>query len=527
MGYTTTRTAAGYAILYGLINNATNRGTGMSIINDLNTLRAIGGKALTQGLEDSVIERFAATDQQLSIAVNDAVAKLQELQSEHADLLAMDEADMLRELQSDYVNFYADDAINPYVTLAAKGPWVVTVKGAVLHDNGGYGMLGFGHAPQAIIDTMSEPHVMANVMSPNISHKRFANALRKELGHTRGHCPFARFLCLNSGSEAVTVAARISDIHAKVHTDPTGPNAGKTIKVMALEGGFHGRTDRPAQYSDSTRNVYRQHLASFRDRDNLIAVPPNDVAALEAAFARAEREGVFIESLFMEPVMGEGNPGEAITPEFYAAARRLTQAHDTLLLIDSIQAGLRGHGVLSIIDYPGFEHLDAPDMETYSKALNGGQYPMSVLALTEKAVSIYRKGVYGNTMTANPRALDIGTTVLGLITDSVRQNIRRQGQAFKDKFLALQAQMPDVITNVQGTGLLFSIELNGNRYKSYGTDSIEEYMRINGLNVIHGGENSLRFTPHFNITDAEVDMIIDATHHALIHGPVKQAAEAA
>ena len=56
----------------------------------------------------------------------------------------------------------------------------------------------------------------------------------------------------------------------------------------------------------------------------------------------------------MEPVMGEGNPGQAITPEFYARARELTEAHGALLLVDSIQAGLRTHGVLSICDYPGF-----------------------------------------------------------------------------------------------------------------------------------------------------------------------------
>ena len=33
----------------------------------------------------------------------------------------------------------------PYVAAAARGPWVVSVHGAVSHDNGGYGMLGFGH----------------------------------------------------------------------------------------------------------------------------------------------------------------------------------------------------------------------------------------------------------------------------------------------------------------------------------------------------------------------------------------------
>ncbi len=500
----------------------------MSIINKLTTLREFGGQAVTQGLSDDIIERFAASDSTLNEAVEMAITQFQQLRQEHGDLLSRDEQELLQILQADYINFYADDAINPYVTLAAKGPWIITIKGAVLHDNGGYGMLGFGHAPQAIIDTMAQPHVMANVMSPCLSQLSFAQAIRHEIGHRRPdmHCPFDRFLCMNSGSESVTVAARISDISAKLNTDPGGRHAGKKIMMLALAGGFHGRTDRPAQYSDSTRGAYRKYLASFRDRDNLLTVPPNDIEALQQVFAQADREGIFIESMFMEPVMGEGNPGQAVTPEFYTAARELTKNHGALLLVDSIQAGLRGHGVLSIVDYPGFETLPAPDMETYSKALNAGQYPLSVLAMTESTAKLYRKGVYGNTMTSNPRALDIGTKVLSMLTPELRANICARGQEFLDKFEALKKELNGLITKVQGTGLLFSVELDS-RYKSYGSDSIEEYMRMHGINVIHGGENSLRYTPHFAVSSEEVDMLVDATRYALLHGPVRASAEAA
>ena len=55
-----------------------------------------------------------------------------------------------------------------------------------------------------------------------------------------------------------------------------------------------------------------------------------------------------------------------------------------MFIIDSIQAGLRAQGALSIVDYPGFEGLEAPDMESYSKALNAGQFLLSVLALASK-----------------------------------------------------------------------------------------------------------------------------------------------
>jgi acetylornithine/succinyldiaminopimelate/putrescine aminotransferase len=499
----------------------------MSIIERLHEMRNHGGEALTKGLPDDVIERFAERDPRLGEAVEVAYSEFQSLCEQYSELLALDEASQISEIQSDFVNFYADDAVNPYVGLAGRGPWLVTLKGGILYDAGGYGMLGFGHNPVAVLEAINQPHLMANIMTPQVSQRKFTNRLRRELGHTRGDCPFDSFLCMNSGSEAVTVGARISDVNAKLMTDPGGRYANQPIRKLSLKGGFHGRTQRPAQFSDSTRQNYCRHLATFRDSDKLITVEPNDIEQLRQVFSWAESNRFFIESFFLEPVMGEGNPGAAIMPEFYAEARRLTREHGALMLVDSIQAGLRAHGVLSIIDYPGFQDQEAPDMETYSKALNGGQYPLSVLAMNERAAGLYRKGIYGNTMTANPRALDAACAVLDFLTEDLRQNIRDRGQECLEKLQALQAEMGDRITGIQGTGLLFSVGLDGSRYKSYGSKSLEEYMRIRGINVIHGGENSLRYTPHFRITSEEIDLIIDATRQALLHGPVKEASSKA
>jgi acetylornithine/succinyldiaminopimelate/putrescine aminotransferase len=493
------------------------------IINKLNLLRNHGGVIQTHGISDDLIERFAKTQPDLVTAVDRALVEFRELQDEYPDLLLMDESEQVSHVQERYINFYALDTIVPYLTLAAQGGWIVTLKGAVVYDCGGYGMIGFGHAPEFILKAMNAPHVMANMMTPSVSQKRFTDALRAEIGHTRGECPFERFVCLNSGSEAVTLAARLSDVNARIMTDPGGEHAHHTIRKLGLCSAFHGRTDRPAQFSDSTRKAYCQHLATFRDSDNLITVEPNDCQQLEQVFAFAESNNVFIEAFFMEPVMGEGNPGQSIDPAFYKLARKLTKAHGSLLLVDSIQAGLRAHGVLSIIDYPGFEGLEAPDMESYSKALNAGQYPLSVLAMTGRAADLYRTGIYGNTMTTNPRALDVATAVLKEVTPALRANIVARGQEFVDQFTALQTELGGRITKVQGTGLLFSLELDGSRYKGFGAGSTEEYMRTHGINVIHGGANSLRYTPPFGIGSVEVKMIVEATRQALLRGPVKVA----
>ena len=496
----------------------------MRVIELLKAIRSAGGAVRTRGLPDQTIERFAAGDPLLVEAVEAAQAQFDLLRAEFPDLIEMGEVEQVAAIQAGFVNFYSDDTVNPYVALAARGPWLVTTMGAVLHDSGGYGMLGFGHVPALVLDAMDGDQVMANVMTASFSQLRMIESLRAEIGRNRdGGCPFQRFLALNSGSESVSIAARIADVNAKLMTDSGSRHSGKALKKMSLESGFHGRTDRPAQFSDSSHPAYRAHLASFRNRDDLLTVRPNDLDHLRKVFADVDTDNVFIEALFMEPVMGEGNPGMAITPEFYALARELTEAHGTLLLIDSIQAGLRTTGNLSIVDYPGFEDLPAPDMETYSKALNAGQFPLSVLAMNERAAGLYRKGIYGNTMSANPRGMDVGVAVLELVTDEVRANIVARGQEFLDKLNALKDEMGGAITKVQGTGLLLSCELDP-AYKAYGVDSAEEYMRLNGIGVIHGGENSLRFTPHFHVTSEEVDLIVAQLRDAVLHGPKRAAA---
>ncbi len=498
----------------------------MALTDALAPLRAHTGQRLTRGLDDATVERLAKGHPDLAAVIEAAAAEHARLKDEFAELFDLDEAEQLRAVQAGYVNFYADDAVNPYIALAARGPWVVTLNGAVLYDAGGYGMLGFGHTPAAVLDAMARPQVMANIMTPSLSQLRFDRALRKEIGHTRGGCPFAKFLCLNSGSESVGLAARIADINSKLMTDPDGRHAGRTIKRIVVKGSFHGRTERPALYSDSSRKSYQQHLASYRGEDSVIAIPPYDVDALKQAFADAETKGWFVEAVFLEPVMGEGDPGRSVPPAFYAAARELTRSHGSLFLVDSIQAGLRAHGVLSIVDYPGFEGLDAPDMETYSKALNAAQYPLSVLAVTVRAAGLYRKGVYGNTMTTNPRALDVACATLAQLTPQVRENIRKRGVEAVQKLQQLQAELGGLITNVQGTGLLFSCELSP-VFKCYGAGSTEEWLRQHGLNVIHGGANSLRFTPHFAMDAEELDLLVGMVGKALREGPrISQAAAA-
>ncbi len=485
----------------------------------LHEMREFGGPAITRGVTDDVILDFLAERDDLALAIDRAYERFQALKESRPEYLALEETDQIRQAHAGLTNFYAKDAVNPYVAAGGAGPWIVTLKGAVVYDVGGYGMLGFGHAPQAVLDAMNKPHVMANIMTASVNTLDFIEALNKEIGHTRpGGMPYGSFLCMNSGSEAMTVATRISDIHTKKLTDPGCRYEGRRVHGLTLKGSFHGRTDRPARFSDSTMRNYAAHLASFAKSDYLLTVEPNSIDALEAVFAAADKDNVYIEAFLMEPVMGEGNPGQRISPEFYQRARELTREHGTMFIVDSIQAGIRAHGVLSVVDYPGFEKLDAPDMESYSKALNAGQFPLSVLALSREAAATYQRGMYGNTMTTNPRSLDIAVAVLESITPEIRKNIRERGKQILKGLTALMDETDGAVIDAQGTGLLLSCELDDN-FKIYGANSTEDYLRKIGLAVIHGGAHSLRFTPVFDITPKEADLIVALTKEAILHGP--------
>ncbi len=482
---------------------------------DLKEIRLLAGGRATAGLDDDALAPFLETDADLRLAVSRALAVARRLRKEAPEIVAAPEDALCAELQEDYLNFYGDDARSPYVPLAAKGPWIITLHGAVLHDSGGYGMLGLGHAPDAVLDVLDEPWVMANVMTPSLSQRRFAQRLRREIGVTRGGCPYAKFLCLNSGSESVTMAARITDLHAHRQTGPGARHAGKRVRYLSLAGSFHGRTDPAARVSGVTMELYRRTLASFRDADRLTLVEPNDEIGLAAAFEAAERVGVFFEALFLEPVMGEGKSGLALTPSFYDLARRLTRRHGALLVCDSIQAGFRATGYLSIVDYPGFEACEAPDLETFSKALNGGQYPLSVLALGEEAAALYVTGVYGNTMTTCPRGLEVGCAVLDAVTDDVRENIRARGAQLADGLASLAEDFGEAVRGVTGTGLIVCLELDPDRFPVNGPAGVEAVLRRRGIHMIHGGTNGLRFTPPFTVTPAEIELVVSVVRDAL------------
>ena len=139
-----------------------------SALSRLKEMRDYGGSAITHGLADEIVLDFLKERRDLAVAIEQGYAAFLALKESHAEFLALDESEQIGRSQQSLTNFYRPDSVNPYVPVAAAGPWIVTLKGAVVYDCGGYGMLGFGHAPTAVLDAMNKPHVMANVMTSTV-----------------------------------------------------------------------------------------------------------------------------------------------------------------------------------------------------------------------------------------------------------------------------------------------------------------------------------------------------------------------
>ena len=106
----------------------------------------------------------------------------------------------------------------------------------------------------------------------------------------------------------------------------------------------------------------------------------------------------------------------------------------------------------------------------------------------------------------NPKALDICSETLSKVDKNLQKNIIEKGIGFKKMLFKLQSKYPYIITEITGTGLLISANINKS-IPVWGENSLETTLRLNGLNVIHGGDNALRFTPHFKITHKEINLI--------------------
>ena len=274
------------------------------------------------------------------------------------------------------------------------------------------------------------------------------------------------FFC-NSGAEAIEAAVK----YARKATGKPG--------VVALEGGFHGRTF--GALSVTGQPAKRAPFAPLVP--GIRFVSPNDVDALISA---VDDE---IGLILLEPILGEGGV-VPLDREFVAAAAELTP----LLCFDEVQTGVGRTG-----SFFAFEQLDVrPDLVTLAKGLANG-LPIGALLVADDAAGAFAPGDHGSTFGGNPVSAAAAAAVVEAVDDELLASVQSRSAELTAGLAALSG-----VESVRGRGLLVGVETTAP------AADIVAAARQEALLVLSAGEHVVRLAPPLTVTADDVATALDA-----------------
>jgi len=300
---------------------------------------------------------------------------------------------------------------------------------------------------------------------------RLAGLLSERLGGGQA------FFC-NSGAEANEAALKV----ARKATGRSG--------IVALEGGFHGRT-----YGALSATGQPGKWEGFGPLvPGFSFARPNDVESLEAAVA----PGGELAAILLEPVLGEGGV-LPLEEGFVRAAAEIAREVGALLCVDEVQAGLGRTGTFFAYEQLGIE----PDLVTLAKGLGNG-LPIGALLVREGIADAIGPGDHGSTFGGNPVASAAACAVVEAIDDALLENVVARGAQLS----AGLEKLPRV-REVRGRGLLLAGLLDRD------AAPVVDECRARGLLVLTAGPDVLRLLPPLVVTEAEVDQALGVLREVL------------
>jgi acetylornithine/N-succinyldiaminopimelate aminotransferase len=344
----------------------------------------------------------------------------------------------------------------------------------------GVAVTALGHCHPAIVKALTEQaHTIWHVS--NWMTNEPALRLAKKLVDAT----FAErvFFC-NSGAEANEAALKLARRYAHDHFGP------EKFRVISTLNAFHGRT-----LFTVTAGGQAKYASGFGPAPNgFTHIRYNDIGALEAAFA--EEGGDDVCAVILEPMQGEGGmiPG---TPEFLAAARRLCDEHDALLIFDEIQSGMGRTGALFSYMQKGV----VPDILTSAKGLGGG-FPIGAMLTTTEIASAFSVGVHGTTYGGNPLACAVAEAVFDLInTTEVLDGVKARHALFMEGLRTINSRR-EVFSDIRGEGVWLGCEL-ASRWQGKAMEVMRAASDA-GLIVLVAGPDVVRIAPSLIISLDEI-----------------------
>ncbi|MCP3817130.1 acetylornithine transaminase [Streptomyces sp. A3M-1-3] len=341
---------------------------------------------------------------------------------------------------------------------------------------GGIAVNALGHAHPAVVQAVSAQIASLGHIS-NLYVAEPPVALAERLIQLSGR-PGRVFFC-NSGAEAVEAAFKIGRLTGRSH-------------MVSTEGGFHGRTMGALALTGQPKK--QQPFLPLPG--DVTHVPYGDIEALRAAVTEDTA------LLIIEPIQGEN--GVVVPPKGYLqAAREITRATGTLLVLDEVQTGIgrTGHW----FEYQAHEGAE-PDIITLAKGLGGG-LPIGATVAFGPAAELLQPGQHGTTFGGNPVACAAGLAVLDtLAADGLLDQVKRTGEKLRTGIEGIGgANGHPLVSHVRGAGLLLGIVLTESL-----APQVQQAAQDAGFLVNAPAPDVVRLMPPLIIGDDEVDAFLRA-----------------
>ncbi len=288
---------------------------------------------------------------------------------------------------------------------------------------GGHAVISIGHTHPHYVQRLTDQLQKVGFYSNSIKIP-LQQQLAEKLGKISGKEDYQLFLC-NSGAEANENALKLASFH----------NGKK--KIIAFKKSFHGRTSLAVAATDNPKIV-----APVNETDNVVFLPWQDEAALEAAFKQYE-----VSSVIIEGIQGVGGI-QVASESFLKKIRSLCDAHNAVFIADSVQCGYGRSGKFYSHDFAGVN----ADIYTMAKGMGNG-FPIGGIIIAPHIKASY--GLLGTTFGGNHLACAAALAVLEVIErDNLIANAAKVGG-----YLIEQLKAFPQVKEVRGRGLMIGIEL--------------------------------------------------------------------
>jgi acetylornithine/N-succinyldiaminopimelate aminotransferase len=376
----------------------------------------------------------------------------------------------------------------PVTFARGEGSWLFDINGKKYLDFGAgiaVNLLGHNYPPlvRSVTEQAAKYFHVCNYYQSDVSA-----AFAEKLVEACAPAGMKNVFLANSGAEANEGACKLARKYSLLKYGP-----GRHT-IVTLRGSFHGRTI--TTLSATGQDRFHRDFGPFTE--GFIHIEGGDIEALDRSL-----DGKTTAGLLIEAVQGESG----IVPqseEFIAAAAKMCEERDILLMFDEIQCGLGRTGTfLALQQYKDADGnpLQA-DIITLAKGLAGG-IPAGAVLSGEKAGGVFTVGDHGSTFGGNPIAASAGLVVLATVnTPEFLEEIRRKGE-----LLTAGIRQLAKVREVRGRGLMIGFDIEGNAWPLLEAAIARANLSKDqcGLLMLSSGANTIRLLPPYTLTDNEIE----------------------